>query len=118
MTNTSLSGWVNWGVNTAVGYAKEVLPAAVGNSLSAERAFITAQLPANGLKSQIAVMQNGSSDYNSLRILACTREGYLLVYDANSEEGGEANLIKQHRLVENGEDDDSDDEIENKGDGL
>jgi autophagy-related protein 18 len=118
LTQTSLSGWMNWGVNTAVGYAKDVLPAALGNSLSAERAFITAQLPANGLKSQIAVMQNGSTDYNSLRILACTKEGYLLVYDANSEDGGEANLIKQHRLVENEDDDDSEGDVTGDGDGI
>lgn len=113
ISGTSLSSLVSWGMNTATHYAQQVLPTSVGNSLSAERAFITAQLPASGLKSHVAIMQNGADEYNSVRILACTREGYLLVYDANSEEGGEANLIKQHRLVpnEDGEDDDETDGV-------
>ena len=43
-----LSSWLTWGKNQANDLAKQVLPTSVGNALSAERAFITAQLPASG----------------------------------------------------------------------
>lgn len=104
-----LSSWLSWGASAANDLAKQVLPTSMGNALSAERAFITAQLPASGLKSRIAIINNGLS---SVRILACTKEGYLLTYDANIDEGGEANLIKQHCLTNegNGENDMVDEE--------
>jgi len=96
--NTTASTWTSWAMNTATKYATQYLPTSMGNALTAERAFITAQLPAAGLKSHVAVIPS-NADHNLLNILACTREGYLLVYEVNVDQGGEANLVKQHCLL-------------------
>lgn len=59
------------------------------------RSFAHAKLTFPGLKNVCAVTwdKNGTP-----RVLVASADGFLYIYDFNEREGGECNLIRQHKL--------------------
>ncbi|CAG2160445.1 unnamed protein product [Oppiella nova] len=60
------------------------------------RSFATARLPMSGSRNVCAV----ANIQRVPRVLIASADGYLYIYDLNTNEGGDCTLIKQHRLDE------------------
>jgi len=71
----------------------------VADMMNQWRSFATARLPLSGCRNvcAFAVIQKVP------RILIASSDGYLYIYDLNMNEGGDCNLVKQHRLDANSE---------------
>lgn len=65
----------------------------VADMINQWRSFATARLPIFGPKNVCAI----TSIQKMTRVLIASSDGCLFIYDLNLNEGGECNLIKQHR---------------------
>jgi len=83
------SSYLSKGLQSAASY----LPSGVSEVLQQGRDFATAKLHSCGLKN-ISVI---SEIHRKPRLLVACSDGYLYVYDIN-QNGGECNLLKQHKL--------------------
>ncbi|KAK9703032.1 hypothetical protein QE152_g29568 [Popillia japonica] len=77
-----------------MGYLSNYLPTQVTDVFNQGRAFQTAHLPFSGVRNVIAI----TIIQNQLRLLVATEDGFLYVYNMDSNEGGDLTLYKQHRL--------------------
>lgn len=85
--------WMDY-FNKVLSSSSNYLPSQVSDMLTQDRAFATVKLPFSGQKNVCAltVMQR------LLRVVVASADGYLYIYNLDSEEGGECTLIRQHRL--------------------
>lgn len=84
------SSYLTKGLQSAASY----LPSGVSEVLQQSRDFATAKLHSCGLKN-ISVI---SEVHRKPRLMVACSDGYLYVYDINPKNGGECNLLKQHKL--------------------
>lgn len=68
----------------------------VSDMLHQWRSFATCRLPFKQLKNVCAI----KTIDKQLRILVVSSEGYLYIYDLDTNEGGDCTLVRQHRLEE------------------
>lgn len=74
--------------------AATYLPTRMTDVFSQGRAFATAHLPFQGVRSVCCVV----SIQKIPRLLVASADGYLYVYEINTAEGGDCVLVRQHRL--------------------
>lgn len=86
-------GWMGY-LSKAVTASASYLPSQVTEVLNQGRAFATVHLPVPGLKGVCGLV----TIKKQLRLLVAAADGYLYVYNVDTNEGGDCNLIKQHRL--------------------
>ncbi|KAI1291789.1 WD repeat domain phosphoinositide-interacting protein 2 [Halotydeus destructor] len=87
-------GWFGM-VSQAVMNTASYLPP-VNQVLNQWRSYASARLPFCGLKNVCAVTYVQKVP----RVLVASADGYLYIYDFNNTDGGDCNLIKQHKLDE------------------
>lgn len=75
------------------------LPVHVAEVFNQERAFASVRLPQAGLRNVCAISMIGKLP----RLLVSSADGYLYIYNIDPEEGGDCTLLKQHRLIGQGE---------------
>lgn len=87
------SSWMGY-FNKVLTTSSSYLPMQVTDMLSQDRAFATVKLPSSFGKAvcTLAVIQK------LLRVVVASTDGYLYIYNLDTEEGGECTLIRQHRL--------------------
>nr|CAB3267750.1 WD repeat domain phosphoinositide-interacting protein 2-like [Phallusia mammillata] len=92
-TSPNEASWMDY-FNKVLSTSSNYLPSQVSDMLTQDRAFATVKLPFSGQKNVCAltVMQR------LLRVVVASADGYLYIYNLDSEEGGECTLIRQHRL--------------------
>ena len=71
----------------------------ISSSVTAERSFITAQLPSSGKNSKIAIQKD---EYEKFLRIFVLMEDCLLVYEAELN-GGEARILQRRWLMTNPE---------------
>ncbi|XP_043218708.1 WD repeat domain phosphoinositide-interacting protein 2-like isoform X2 [Amphibalanus amphitrite] len=86
-------GWMGY-LSKAVTASASYLPSQVTEVLNQGRAFATVHLPVPGLRGVCGLV----TIKKQLRLLVAAADGYLYVYNVDTNEGGDCNLIKQHRL--------------------
>nr|XP_039259061.1 WD repeat domain phosphoinositide-interacting protein 2-like [Styela clava] len=92
------SSWMDY-FNKVLTTSSNYLPIQVTDILNQDRAFATVKLPTACRKNicTLAVIQK------LLRVIVASTDGYLYIYNLDTEEGGECTLIRQHRLnIESG----------------
>ena len=103
ISNTTNSSWLSWTSTYASNYAndlaKSMLPTNISSSVTAERSFITAQLPSSGKNSKIAIQKD---EYEKFLRIFVLMEDCLLVYEAELN-GGEARVLQRRWLMTNPE---------------
>ncbi|KAK2711080.1 hypothetical protein QYM36_012299 [Artemia franciscana] len=92
-TEEASSGWMGY-LSRAVQTSASYLPANVADVLTQGRAFAQAHLQFQGLRCICAL----ATIQKTLRLVVMSQEGGVYIYGINPQEGGECNLIKQHRL--------------------
>lgn len=75
------------------------LPVQVAEVFNQERAFASVRLPQAGLRNVCAIAMIGKLP----RLLVSSADSYLYIYNIDPEEGGDCTLLKQHRLIGQGE---------------
>lgn len=75
------------------------LPVQMAEVFNQERAFASVRLPQAGLRNVCAISMIGKLP----RLLVSSADGYLYIYNIDPEEGGDCTLLKQHRLIGQGE---------------
>lgn len=65
----------------------------VADMMNQWRSFATARLPLSGSRNVCAIINVPRNP----RVLIATADGYLYIYDLNTNEGGDCTLVKQHR---------------------
>uniref|UniRef100_H2YLW7 Uncharacterized protein n=1 Tax=Ciona savignyi TaxID=51511 RepID=H2YLW7_CIOSA len=91
--NTSDSSWMDY-LNKVISSSSTYLPAQVSELMTQDRAFATVKLPFSGLKNVCAL----TVVQRLLRVVVASADGYLYIYNLDTEEGGECTLVRQHRL--------------------
>lgn len=86
-------GWMGY-LTKAVSASANYLPSQVTDVFNQGRAFATAHLPVHGVRNVTAI----TTIQNQLRLLVAAADGYLYIYNLDSNEGGDLTLVKQHRL--------------------
>ncbi|CAB3373339.1 Hypothetical predicted protein [Cloeon dipterum] len=87
------AGWMEY-LSMAVSKSANLLPARMTDVFSQGRAFATAHLPFQGVRSVCCVV----SIQKVPRLLVASADGYLYVYEINTAEGGDCVLLRQHKL--------------------
>ncbi|XP_058796565.1 WD repeat domain phosphoinositide-interacting protein 2 [Phymastichus coffea] len=85
--------WMGY-LTKAVSASANYLPSQVTEVFSQGRSFTSVHLPFQGLKNVCAV----TTIQKVLRLLVASADGYLYVYNLDTQDGGECTLYKQHRL--------------------
>lgn len=87
------SSWMEY-FNKVLSTSSNYLPTQVTDMLNQDRAFATVKLPVSVGRNicTLAVVQK------LLRIIVASTDGYLYIYNLDTEEGGECTLVRQHRL--------------------
>lgn len=75
------------------------LPVQMAEVFNQERAFASVRLPQAGLRNVCAISMIGKLP----RLLVSSADGYLYIYNIDPEDGGDCTLLKQHRLIGQGE---------------
>jgi len=88
-------GWFGY-INTAITASAAYLPLTVTDTLLQGRAFASVHLPQTGSKNLCAL----AIIRRSLRLLVCSSEGFLHLYNLDQTEGGDCSLIRQFLLAE------------------
>lgn len=88
--NSSWMGYLNKAISSSASY----LPTQVADVMSQGRSFATVRHPFVGVKnvSVISILQKMP------RLLVASADGFLYVYGIDPIEGGECNLLRQHKL--------------------
>ncbi|XP_014277384.1 WD repeat domain phosphoinositide-interacting protein 2 isoform X2 [Halyomorpha halys] len=97
-SDDSGQGWMGY-LSKAVVASATYLPMLQMSVLSQGRAFASAHLPQHGHRNICALTEI----QKVLRLLVASSDGYLYVYSIDKAEGGDCNLIKQHRLLKKAE---------------
>ncbi|KAJ8664267.1 hypothetical protein QAD02_005929 [Eretmocerus hayati] len=92
-TPEEAQSWMGY-ITAAVSASANYLPSQVTDVFNQGRAFASVHLPFQGLKNVCAI----TTIQKVLRLLVASADGYLYVYNLNTEEGGDCILFKQHRL--------------------
>lgn len=87
--------WMGY-LNKVLSSSANYLPSQVSNVLSQGRDFATVKLPVSGPKNVCAI----TTIQKLLRVVVAAYDGYLYVYNLDPQNGGECDLIRQHRLFE------------------
>lgn len=87
-------GWMGY-FSKAVSASANYLPMLQMSVLSQGRAFASAHLPQHGHRNICALAEI----QKVLRLLVASSDGYLYIYSIDKNEGGDCNLIKQHKLL-------------------
>lgn len=90
----SAQGWMGY-FSKAVSASANYLPSQVTGVFSQGRAFASAHLPHPGCRNVCAL----TMIQKVLRLLVASSDGSLYIYNLDSVDGGDCNLIKQHRLI-------------------
>ncbi|XP_043465013.1 WD repeat domain phosphoinositide-interacting protein 2 isoform X2 [Leptopilina heterotoma] len=85
--------WMGY-LTKAVSASANYLPSQVTDVFNQGRAFASVHLPFQGLKNVCAI----TTIQKVLRLLVASADGYLYVYNLDTNEGGDCTLLKQHRL--------------------
>ncbi|XP_014235192.2 WD repeat domain phosphoinositide-interacting protein 2 isoform X1 [Trichogramma pretiosum] len=85
--------WMGY-LSKAVTASANYLPSQVTDVFNQGRAFASVHLPFQGLKNVCAI----ATIQKVLRLLVASADGYLYVYNLDTQEGGDCTLFKQHRL--------------------
>ncbi|EDV27751.1 uncharacterized protein TRIADDRAFT_20961 [Trichoplax adhaerens] len=92
-TQEEPAGWMGY-FGRALMSSTNYLPSQVADVFTQGRSFATVRLPNPGLRNICAL----AIISKTLRLLVACADGYLYVYDVPSnEQGGNCNLVKQHR---------------------
>ncbi|CAB0036400.1 unnamed protein product [Trichogramma brassicae] len=86
--------WMGY-LSKAVTASANYLPSQVTDVFNQGRAFASVHLPFQGLKNVCAI----ATIQKVLRLLVASADGYLYVYNLDTQEGGDCTLFKQHRFV-------------------
>ncbi|KAG8231755.1 hypothetical protein J437_LFUL012034 [Ladona fulva] len=86
-------GWMGY-LSKAVSASANYLPSQVTDVFNQGRAFASVHLPFQGMRNVCAI----TTIQKILRLLVASADGYLYVYNLDTSEGGDCNLLKQHRL--------------------
>nr|XP_009858048.1 WD repeat domain phosphoinositide-interacting protein 2-like isoform X1 [Ciona intestinalis]XP_009858049.1 WD repeat domain phosphoinositide-interacting protein 2-like isoform X1 [Ciona intestinalis] len=87
------STWMDY-FNKVISSSSTYLPTQVSELMTQDRAFATVKLPFSGLKNVCAL----TVIQRLLRVAIASADGYLYIYNLDTEEGGECTLVRQHRL--------------------
>lgn len=87
-------GWMDY-FGQAIKTSATFLPTQVTEMLNQERYFSIARLPSSGTRNDCAVV---SIDGTQPRLMVATQDGILFEYNINPVDGGECQLIRQHRI--------------------
>ncbi|XP_014244254.1 WD repeat domain phosphoinositide-interacting protein 2 isoform X2 [Cimex lectularius] len=90
----SYQGWMGY-LSMAVSASANYLPTQVTGVFSQGRAFAAAHLPHHGYKNVCAL----TVIQKVLRLLVASTDGSLYIYNLDVVDGGDCNLIKQHKLL-------------------
>lgn len=88
------SGWMGY-LSKAVCVGANYLPTQVTGVFSQGRAFSSAHLPHHGYRNVCAL----TLIQKVLRLLVASSDGTLYIYNLDVVDGGDCNLIKQHKLL-------------------
>ncbi|CAH1397501.1 unnamed protein product [Nezara viridula] len=97
-SDDSGQSWMGY-LSKAVVASATYLPMLQMSVLSQGRAFSCAHLPQHGHRNICALTEI----QKVLRLLVASSDGYLYIYNIDKAEGGDCNLIKQHRLLKKAE---------------
>ncbi|XP_046391595.1 WD repeat domain phosphoinositide-interacting protein 2 isoform X1 [Ischnura elegans] len=86
-------GWMGY-LTKAVSASANYLPSQVTDVFNQGRAFASVHLPFQGMRNVCAI----TTVQKILRLLVASADGYLYIYNLDTSEGGDCNLLKQHRL--------------------
>lgn len=86
-------GWMGY-VGKALMSSASYLPTQVTDMFNQGRAFANVHLPFSGLKNVCAI----TAIQKVARVLVASADGYLYIYNLETNEGGDCTLVKQHRL--------------------
>ncbi|XP_071444910.1 WD repeat domain phosphoinositide-interacting protein 2 isoform X1 [Hetaerina americana] len=86
-------GWMGY-LTKAVSASANYLPSQVTDVFNQGRAFASVHLPFQGMRNVCAI----TMVQKILRLLVASADGYLYIYNLDTSEGGDCNLLKQHRL--------------------
>ncbi|KAK6643031.1 WD repeat domain phosphoinositide-interacting protein 2 [Polyplax serrata] len=91
--NDENQGWIGY-LTKAVSASANYLPTQVTDVFNQGRAFATVHLPFQGIRNVCAI----TTIKKVLRLLVAASDGFLYVYNLDTNEGGDCTLVKQHRL--------------------
>ncbi|XP_035214821.1 WD repeat domain phosphoinositide-interacting protein 2-like isoform X2 [Stegodyphus dumicola] len=91
--NIDEEGWMEMFGRVLTQSAK-YLPTQMSDVLTQQRAFATVHLPSIGQKTVSAITKIQNINY----VMIASLEGFLYIYELNTETGGPCHLVKQHRF--------------------